>query len=102
MITHTVELTVPNARAEQFYDFMINPTNERYSQWWQGEHLQFHIVKHGGDDHCGDVVFMDEWLTSSSGKRHRLTFHAAVKEANRPHKITWQMKKGIHLPEFPR
>ena len=95
MITHKVNLAVPNARAEQFYDFMINPTNERYGAWWPGEHLQFHIVKQGDSNHIGDEVFMDEHL----GKNHRLFFHAIVNVAERPHKITWQMKKaGIRLP----
>jgi len=95
MITHTVDLTVANARAEQFYDFMISPSDERYSAWWPGEHLQFHIVKHGDSNHIGDVVFMDECL----GKNHRLVFHAVVITAKRPNEITWQMKKaGIRLP----
>lgn len=89
MIRHTVKLTVPNATAEQFYDFMINPTDKRYSEWWQGEHLQFHIVKHGKKNHLGDIVFMDEYL----GKDRRLTFHAKVITANRPNKIEWQMMK---------
>jgi len=97
MIIHTVELVVPNARAEQFYDFMINPTDERYSAWWPGEHLQFHIVKRGAENHLGDVVFIDEHL----GKNHRLVFYAVVTVAGRPNKITWQMKKaGIRLPAF--
>jgi hypothetical protein len=97
MIIHTVELIVPNARAEQFYDFMINPTDERYSAWWPGEHLQFHIIKRGAENHLGDVVFMDEYL----GKNHRLVFHALVTVAERPNKITWQMKKGgVRLPAF--
>jgi len=95
MINHTVELIVQNGRAEQFYDFMINPTNERYRAWWQGEHLQFHIVKRGYDNHLGDVVFMDEYI----GKNHRLVFHAIVITAARPNKITWQMMKaGLRLP----
>jgi hypothetical protein len=105
MIIHTVELTIPNARSEQFYDFMINPSDERYREWWQGEHLQFHIVKtskrksstHDGDNHLGDVVFMDEHI----GKDHRLIFYAVVVTADRPNKITWQMKKaGLRLPAF--
>ena len=100
MIKHTVSLTVPNARAEQFYDFMINPTDERYSEWWQSEHLQFNIIKHGDENHLGDLVFMDEWLTNSSGKRHRLKFSAVVIAADCPNKITWQMKKRIRLPAF--
>ena len=95
MIRHTVELTVPNATAKQFYDFMINPCDRRYREWWRGEHLQFHIVKPGKHDHLGDVVFMDEYL----GKARRLTFFAVVITANRPNKIEWQMKKaGFRLP----
>lgn len=95
MITYSVELTVPNACAKQFYDFMINPTDEQYSAWWHGEHLQFHIVKHGDSNHVGDLVFMDEYL----GKNHRLVFHAVVITAKRPNIIAWQMKKaGLRLP----
>ena len=95
MINHIVKLTVPNACAEQFYDFMINPTDENYSAWWQGEHLRFHIIKHGDNNHLGDIVFMDEYL----GKSHRLVFNAVVITAERPHKITWQMIKArIRLP----
>jgi len=89
VIRHTVELVVPNATAEQFYDFMINPTNKRYSEWWKGEHLQFHIVKRGNENHLGDIVFMDEYL----GKDRRLTFHAKVITADHPSKIEWQMMK---------
>jgi hypothetical protein len=95
MIIHTVELTVVNVLAEQFYEFMINPTDEAYSAWWPGEHLRFHIVKHGDKDHLGDLVFMDERL----GKNHRLVFSAVVIKALRPRSITWQMKKaGLRLP----
>ena len=96
MIRHTVELTIPNAKAEQFYDFMINPCNEHYRNWWKGEHLQFYIVKHGNNrNHLGDIVFMDEYL----GENRRLTFFAVVITADRHNKIEWQMKKaGFRLP----
>ena len=95
MVIHTVELTVPNATAKQFYDFMINPCDQRYSEWWPSEHLQFHIVKRGSENHLGDVVFMDEYL----GKDRRLTFYALVITAIPSHKIEWQMKKaGLKLP----
>jgi hypothetical protein len=97
MIRHIVNLTIPGATAEQFYDFMINPCDKRYSEWWQGEHLQFHIVKCGEKNHLGDVVFMDEYI----GKNRRLSFFAVVITANRPNKIEWQMKKmGLRLPAF--
>ena len=73
MIKHIVKLTIPNAKAEQFYDFMINPNDEQYNLWWAEEHHEFHIVKHGDNSHLGDIVYMNENL----GKKHRLSFHAA-------------------------
>ena len=97
MIKHTVELIVPNAYAEQFYDFMTEPCDERYCEWWPDEHMRFHIVKKGDENHLGDVLFMDEYL----GKNRRLTFTAVVVTANRPNKIEWQMvKAGLRLPAF--
>jgi len=97
MIKHTVELTVNNARAEQFYDFMINPTDKKYNEWWPDEHLQFHITKKGNENHLGDHVYFDEYL----GKKRRLKFHAIVITADKPHKIVWQMKiAGIKMPFY--
>jgi hypothetical protein len=97
MIRHTVNLTVPEAAAVQFYGFMINPCDQRYSEWWPGEHLQFHIVKQGDENHLGDLVFMDEYL----GKNRRLTFNAVVTKADKPSLIEWQMiKAGVRLPAF--
>ncbi|MCL2353419.1 MAG: hypothetical protein FWC69_02175 [Defluviitaleaceae bacterium] len=95
MIRHVVKLIVPNAKAHQFYDFMINPTDKTYSEWWPGEHLQFHIVKPGDENHLGDIVFVDEYL----GKKRRLTFYGVVVTADYPNKIEWQMMKGkVRLP----
>ncbi|MCL2620267.1 MAG: hypothetical protein FWD97_04960 [Defluviitaleaceae bacterium] len=95
MITHTVKLTVSNGEAVDFYNFMINPTTERYRQWWPGEHLEFCIVKHGDENHLGDLVFVDEYL----GGKRRLTFHGQVVKArppsgNKAGQIIWHMKKA--------
>ena len=95
MIRHTTKLTVPNAKAEQFYDFMINPDNDRYRAWWPEEHLEFYITKRGADNHLGDEVYYDEYL----GEERRLKFFAVVITADCPNIIAWQMKKaGVLLP----
>ena len=95
MIKHIVELLIPQATAEDFYDFMINPTDERYSKWWPEEHIKFHIIKHGDSSHHGDLVYFDEKV----GENHRLTFRAIVAKANRPNIISWEMiSLGIRLP----
>ena len=95
MISHTTKLTVPNAKAEQFYDFMINPDNNHYRAWWPEEHLEFNITKLGDKNHLGDEVYYDEYL----GEARRLKFFAVVVTAKRPRTIAWQMKKaGVLLP----
>jgi len=95
MIRHITNLTVPNATAEQFYDFMINPINDHYRAWWPDEHLEFYIAKPSDKNHIGDEVYYNEYL----GETRRLKFFAAVVIANRPTNIAWQMKKaGIRLP----
>jgi hypothetical protein len=97
VICHIVEIAVSGVKAEQFYDFMINPDDRRYNEWWPEEHLQFHIVKPGDENHHGDEVFFSEFI----GEKKRLAFYARVTKANRPNQIEWQMKyAGIRLPAF--
>ena len=97
MINHSVEITILGATAESIYDFMITPNDQRYSDWWPEEHLQFHIVRFGDKEHLGDEVYYDEYL----GKQFRLKFFAVVITATRPNQIIWQMKKaGFLLPAF--
>lgn len=97
MISHVVDLKVKNARAEHFYDFMIDPKDEKYHEWWPEEHVEFHVTKRGGTNHLGDEVYFDENL----GGTRKLAFHAIVAAANRPNEIVWQMKKGnMLLPAF--
>jgi hypothetical protein len=95
VIRHITTLTVPNATAEQFYDFMSNPVSERYHAWWPEEHLAFFLTKPGESNHLRDEVYYDEYL----GKSRRLKFFAVVVAANRPYHVAWQMKMaGVRLP----
>ena len=88
MIRHTIELTINNARADKFYDFMINPNDKKYNECWKEEHLQFHITKNGDENHLGDHVYFDEYL----GEKKRLKFNAVVVTAEKHNKIVWQRK----------
>ena len=95
LIYHTTQIVVLNAKAEQFYDFMINPDNDRYREWFPNEHLAFYITKPGAINHLGDEVFYDEYL----GSTRRLKFFADVITANRPTSAAWQMKlMRLRLP----
>lgn len=98
MVNHVVNLVIPNATAESFYDFMINPTDDLYQKWLPEEHWVFHIVKKRQENHLGDLVFYDEILGT---KKHRLTFYATIIIADRPNKIVYQMHKfGLKLPGY--
>ncbi len=83
---------VPGLRGMKVTDFLLNPTDERYRQWWPGMHLEFHILK-PSPDHVGDVVWMDELV----GKR-RLRMKGIVEEAIPGRRIVWRMKKLLRLP----
>ena len=97
LVKHLVGLVVPNATAEQFYDFMIDPNDEAYQKWWPEEHIQFHITKRGKENHIDDRVFFEEKI----GPDHKLKFHAFVLKTKRPNTIVWQMTKaGVWLPAY--
>ena len=88
---------LPGAKAEQFYEFMINPPPEVYAKWLPGEHHKFHVVKHSKTPPVGDLIFFDQHISP----RHRLKFHAVVREAKKPYSILFQMRKfGINLPGY--
>lgn len=88
VIYQITQLVVTNARAEQFYDFMISPDNKRYRKWFPKEHLVFYITKAGAASHLGDQVYYDGYL----GNTRMLKFFAEAVVANRPTSAAWQME----------
>jgi hypothetical protein len=92
MLTFQTRIHVHGITAAEIFDFLADPDDESYRAWWPGTHLQFHIVARG-DEHVGDVVFMDEYV----GKR-RLRMSAEVMEAVPTRKLEWQLRRGIKLP----
>lgn len=94
MLTLQTEIRVDGIAGAEVFDFLANPDDESYRAWWPGTHFQFHPVERG-DDHVGDVVYMDEYV----GKR-RLRGSAIVTEAVRGKRLVWQVKKGIKLPAW--
>jgi len=98
MIIHKMKSELPNGKAEQFYDFMIEPNDEAYSGWLP-EHHQYHIVKRGKNSPVGDVVFFDQHISP----KHRLKSYAKVVVANRPNEIVVQCKKmKLNVPVYVR
>jgi hypothetical protein len=93
MLTLHTEMRVDGITGTQVFDFLTNPDDESYRAWWPGTHLQLHIREAGGDDHVGDVIYMDEYV----GKR-RLRMSAVVTEAVPGKKLVWRFKRGIKLP----
>jgi hypothetical protein len=98
MIKHVVNLSVPNAKAEEFYDFMINPDPALFHRWLPEEHHAFHIVKRSPTTPLGDLVYYDEILGS---RKYRLAFYATISEVFTPNKVVFRMRKfGVNLPAY--
>ena len=93
MLTVQTSIRVDDASGVEIFDFLANPDDESYRAWWPGTHLQLHISERGGDDHVGDVIYMDEYV----GKR-RLRMSAIVAEAVPGKKLVWRLKRGLKLP----
>ena len=92
MLTLQTEIRVDGIAGADVFDFLANPDDESYRAWWPGTHLELHTVSRG-EDHVGDVLYMDEYV----GKR-RLRGSAIVTEAIRGKRLVWQFKRGIKLP----
>jgi hypothetical protein len=92
MINYQSRVHVDKIGSLPIFDFLIDPNDNAYQQWWPGTHLEFHRVRQRSG-HVGDVVYMDEYV----GKR-RVQMNAVVTEVEPGRKITWQMTKGIRLP----
>lgn len=92
MLTIQSTIFVAGITGREISDFLLNCTDERYRGWWLGTHLQLHVLARG-NDHVGDVVFMDEYI----GKR-RVRMTGVVVEAVPGKKLVWRLRKGVRLP----
>ncbi len=92
MITIQSKIHMDGISGMEVFNFLINPTDHAYQNWWPGTHLQFHYLRRT-PSHVGDIVYMDEWV----GK-YRLKMSAIVTELEPGRKIVWQMRKGLRLP----
>lgn len=92
MLILETKIRVDGVAGAEIFDFLADPDDESYQAWWPGVHFQLHTIERG-DDHVGDVLYMDEYV----GKR-RLCGSAIVTEAVRGERLVWQFKKGVKLP----
>lgn len=92
MITIQSKVHVERIGGMPIFDFLINPTDSAYQQWWPGTHLAYHNLSYAPRN-IGNVVYMDEYV----GQR-RVRMTGIVTEAEPGKKITWQLKKVIRLP----
>jgi hypothetical protein len=88
---------LPNAKAAEFYQFMLNPPTEVYVKWLPEEHYECHLVRHSNDSPIGDLIYFDQNI----GGVHRMKFHAVIRIAEKPNHILFQMQKfGVALPGY--
>ena len=99
MIEYVLKSTLPNAKADEFFDFMINAPSDVYANWLPEEHYEFHVVKRSNESPIGDLIYFDQNI----GNKYRMKFYAIIKEANKPNRVVFQMRKyGINLPGYLR
>jgi len=97
MVTYTLHSRLPNAKADEFYNFMINAPAEVYANWLPEEHYEYHVVKRSSNSPCGDLFYFDQNI----GKKYRMKFYAIIRVANKPNNLVFQMRKfGINLPGY--
>ena len=88
MVQLESQVTVHGLSGSEITDFLLDPTDYRYREWWPGTHRQFHLLRRGpGGDHRGDVVMMDEFV----GHR-RVRMAAEVIDVVPGEKVVWQMR----------
>ena len=92
MLTLQTKLRVDGITSGEIFDFLAGPNDRAYQQWWPGTHLQLHPLE-GTGAQVGDLLYMDEYV----GTR-RLRMTAIVREAVRPERLVWQLKKVVRLP----
>lgn len=92
MVTLNTRVTVEGISGKEIFDFLVEPSDRAYQQWWPGVHHQLHLLeRHEGQ--VGDVIYMDEHV----GQR-RLRLAAIVTEAIPGKKLVWQFKRLVRLP----
>ncbi|MCL2080699.1 MAG: hypothetical protein FWH16_01220 [Oscillospiraceae bacterium] len=97
MVIYTLHSRLPNAKADEFYNFMTNVPAEMYANWLPEEHYEFHVVKRSNNSPKGDLFYFDQNI----GKKYRMKFYAIIRVANKPNRIVFQMRKlGINLPGY--
>ena len=97
MIIHSMKSVLPGAKAERFFDFMVNAPQDVYVNWLPEEHYEFYRIKEGKTAPVGNFFYFDQNI----GKKYRMKFHATVVIAEHPTKVVFQMRKfGITVPGF--
>ena len=92
MLTLQTKLRVDGISGREIFDFLAEPDDQSYQEWWPGTHLHLHLLeRHEG--HVGDVIYMDEYV----GKR-RVRMVGVVREAVPGKRLVWQFKKVVRLP----
>jgi hypothetical protein len=96
VITHVVHVSVADANAHDFFEYLTEPTDASYRSWWPGVHRRFQIVRRGDrESHVGDVVFMDEQVGS-----RRLAARWTVVCTERDQLMSWQLTRRVRLPAW--
>lgn len=93
MLVLETKTLVEGLTGPEIFEFLVEPSDHEYQQWWPGVHLRFHLVSRGVSGHVGDVLRMDEYVGS-----RRVRLSAVVVEAVPGERLVWQLKAAVRLP----
>ena len=97
MIIYAFHSKLPNAKADEFYNFIINAPAEVYANWLPEEHYEFRVVKRSNKSPIGDLFYFDQNI----GHKYRMKFYAIIRIASKSDRVVFQMRKyGINLPGY--
>ena len=92
MLIFETKFKVKNLTGKEITDFLLNPEDAFYSQWWPDVHLQLHSEKN-------DINLAPE--TSSKKKymdNRSYRLRGMVIRSVPGREIVWQAKKVVHFP----
>jgi uncharacterized protein YndB with AHSA1/START domain len=92
MISLRTSVHIAGIHAGDVFDFMLNPSDHQYQQWWPGIHVQFHYLEQRSG-YIGSRIYMDEFVG-----RRRLRMNGTVSEVVPGKRIVWRLRALLPLP----
>ncbi|TGK46668.1 hypothetical protein [Leptospira bouyouniensis] len=92
MITLQTIVDVKGVKPKDFYEFILNCTDEDYNRWWPGTHLVWHTVKKFPGN-TGNLIYSEQMFGG-----HLEKGHSVIKKLVPYNEMHFQVIRGIRVP----